>query len=148
MSTYSSIPVRANGQEINASWFNTLRSALLSGAGIETVGKTNFTIANNQTAAANVTGLLFSSTNTQLAKIQYTIDRSDATPTTAFQIGELAVYHDGSAWTLVLLDQAGDDAGVTFSVTSGGQVQYTSTNFSGGSYSGSMAFKTISVLNA
>lgn len=56
--------------------------------------------------------------------------------------GELSgIYRPSTtAWTLALDDQLGDDPGVAFSMTSGGQLQYISNNLMGASYSGTMRF--------
>ena len=105
------------------------------------------TITNNQSSAGDLTGLLFDKTTIKAARILYSIERSDDNPTTVSQVGELMVVHDSvnDVWrindTAVL-----DDAGVTFSILTTGQVQYTSTNFTGGSYAS--AFRaTITQLN-
>lgn len=101
----------------------------------------SFTVANNQGSAANVTGLSFSGASVKAVSIQYRIRRSTDTNELAETGTIRLVYKDTADTWFIDQTYAGEDSGVTFTVTSGGQVQYTSTNVSGASYVGSMLFK-------
>jgi hypothetical protein len=90
------------------------------------INPTNFSGANNQSSPANVTGLSFSGKNHFMARI---IIRVDATAD-LFESYELIGTKKSADWDLSQ-ECSGDDTGVVFSITSGGQVQYTSPNFSG-----------------
>ena len=46
------------------------------------------------------------------------------------------------SWEIALASHV-DDAGVNFTITSAGQVQYSSTNMSGASYAGTLRLKNI-----
>lgn len=144
--SFSSIPDRANGQKISYSWFNALKTA---GAAIETflgtfISETSFTIANNQSSAANVTGLSFSGASVRSFSVDYHVYRN----TTGGGATELAesgvltgVYSTvAAAWEMTPGPVVGN-AGVTFSITAAGQVQYTSTNITGTSGTSVMKFK-------
>jgi hypothetical protein len=135
--SFSSIPTRLNGPSIMAEWFNALRTA---GIAVESflgtvTGLTTFTIVNNQVAAANVTGLLFDGTTVKMAVVDYRIRRrtSGGGADERVQGGSfVALYKPTAAtWSITPGPQSGDDAGVTFSITNAGQVQYVSDNQSG-----------------
>jgi hypothetical protein len=99
-------------------------------------GFTDFTLANNQ-AVTNVTGLSFDKTVYRSFVIEYQIYRSAAGGSTRARAGSLMGVTDGSGWELVegmnAQMPADTDAGVTFTITSGGQIQYA-TDDNGGSY--------------
>lgn len=109
------------------------------------VNQTSFTIANNQSSAADITGLLFNPTLFRAVKIEYAIYRQTNTANSArAQMGQLRfVYNTQSATWFVSDDFTGQDAGVTFSITSSGQIRYTSTNISGTNYSGNLKYSVI-----
>ena len=146
MGYFSSIPVRENGQTFFYSWFNSLRTAGIAvesflGGGF--IGETSFTLANNQSAAANVTGLVMSSTSYKSAHIYAEVRRKTAT-TEVISNGRLIIQYRDLTTSWELLDElSGDDDGVVFTVNSSGQVQYTSDNMSGGSYTGTIKFRAI-----
>ena len=147
--------------EVGSKWLNTVQRelvAVVEGAGlvlsdldddqlkeaIETMiglggaAVANFTIANNQSIAASVTGLLFNKVNFKGAQIPFDIQRQTASSNFK-ESGVIYVSHNSftDAWDIAV-DSKFDDAGVTFSITSAGQVQYTSTNMAGGSYAGTL----------
>ncbi len=146
---FSDIAVRENGQDVTYSWFNALRTAGMAlaafmGAGF--IQETSFTIANNQGAAADVTGLSVSSASYKFLQVFVSIRRKTATASSeVLALGRLSLMYreETSAWDLVPVFD-GDDVGVTFTISAGGQVQYTSTSIAGSSYSGTMKFKAIS----
>jgi hypothetical protein len=146
MGLFNDIPLRENGQKFYYHWFNALRTA---GLFIETwlgggaITETSFTIANGQGAASNVTGLVFSSSSYKCAHIYAQVRRKTATNEVISSGRLIAIYRDlTSTWEL-LDELSGDDDGVVFSITSAGQIQYTSDTVSGSSYVGTMKFKAI-----
>jgi len=100
--------------------------------------KTDFTIVDNQTSAADVTGLSFDSSNETGAKVFYRLKRRDDTQN-SYEIGTLWLVYDAddTTWRLSM-DSRFDDAGVSFSVTTAGQVQYTSSSYGGANYAGTL----------
>lgn len=106
---------------------------------IQQVNDYDFTIANNQVAAANVTGLVFTGRSFH---IDYAIYRqTDTALSGVAQSGQLrGVYNTQSSTWLMSDDYSGQNAGVNFSVTSGGQIQYTSTNIAGANYIGQLSY--------
>ncbi len=87
-----------------------------------------FTGANNQAAAADVTGLLFSPATVRsfVAEVQVVIDAT----TKLYETFTLKGIQRESDFVMTSLS-VGDDSGVDFTITSLGQVQYTSGNNSG-----------------
>lgn len=133
----SSIPTRANGDWILSGWFNTLRTYLIDmysvvsvlvGAGASTSEGT-FAPANNQSVAANVTGLIASNLY-RVTRVKYWVRRVGSS--TVMTAGELTIIYDGTNFYLGD-DQAADNScGMAFDVdASTGQVTYTSSNLAG-----------------
>lgn len=111
-------------------------TALATAGGGESTGNT--TIANNQSTAANVTGLSFSGATYRTVSIRYSIARATATVETNCQ-GELDMTYNTLAGTWSISNDAtNSNAGITFDVTNAGQVTYTSTNISGTGYVGTI----------
>lgn len=140
MSVFSSIPVRSNADRgtVDASWWNTIRTALIAYAGAGLVDETQFVIADNQTAYTSITGLLFDHSVSRAHEIGYTIYRSDGT-TSRREMGKLFAMYKTQEGTWYYERQSfGDDAlgnGTVSSpliVTSAGQVQYKSDTFAAG----------------
>jgi hypothetical protein len=107
-----------------------------------TSAEASFTVVNNQSSAASITGLLFSGLTTRAFSIDYSIYRQTDTASSALaQMGQLrGVYNTQSASWFMSDDFSGQNAGVTFTITSGGQVQYTSSNITGANYAGTLKF--------
>lgn len=103
-----------------------------SGRWLRMGGKTKFTIADNQSSAQNVTGLSFDKTKTRSFVLRYTVYRSASGGSTRSQSGLCLFVTDGTNWDYAQGPDVGD-AGVVLSITSAGQVQYTS-DANGGSY--------------
>lgn len=97
----------------------------------------NQSIANNQ-AATDVTGLIFNKANIKSAHIAWNLERKTDTQNEQ-ESGWLYVYHDSAddVWR-ISTQSVGDDAGVTFTITAAGQVQYASDDLTGTNYSGNL----------
>ncbi len=144
--SFLSTPIRGYGPTA-PSWWNLLRTA---GVAIEAflgaafLGETQVTIANNQVAAADVTGLLFSGAAVRSFCADYQIYRN-TTAGGATELSErgflLGVFSTvASTWEITSGPAVGD-AGVTFTITAAGQVQYTSTNITGTAATSKMKFQ-------
>lgn len=146
MSTFTSIPVRANGDDILAGWFNQLRTAGvdLSTAVAVIISETTFSLTNNQTSFADVTGLLISPTLYQSAEIYITVKRrtTGGGATSIYEFSKYFAVYDAnsSTWEFAPIGQVGD-AGMTFQITAAGQVQYKTTNITGTPSISKMSFK-------
>ena len=107
--------------------------------------ETDFNFTNNQVTPANVTGLTFPTSNIASFVSDYIITRDDGT-TKITEQGQLFGFQGDSGWELgrsnVITDSTvfGGEAGVEFSITSAGQVQYTSQDYTG-QLTGTMTFR-------
>ena len=86
------------------------------------IAHTSFTAADNQVAAANVTALTFANASVRSFKAIVSIVRAST-----YQQLELTGIQKGASWELGQ-SSLGDDCGLTFTITSAGAVQYTSTS--------------------
>ena len=101
------------------------------------IGETSFSLANNQAAPANVTGLLFANGSVRAGFVKYSI-AIDAT-SDLFEAGELELIQRGADW-VISQETTGDNSLVVFDVDASGQVNYTSSNL-GGYVSGTLKFR-------
>lgn len=106
------------------------------------------TIANNISSPTNVIGLSFSPVTVRGAIVEYTVYRNttSAGATEAVEVGTMYPGYKNVAnnWDMPIV--GGGGSGVIFSITSSGQIQYTSTNFTGSSYSGIIHFRARALL--
>lgn len=92
-----------------------------------------FELVNNQSSAANITPLTLDKSYVSAAFVEYLIQRITSS-TAVVTAGMLRITYnpDTNAWALAEYGTAGpSSSGVTFSITSAGQVQYTSSNLAG-----------------
>ena len=110
------------------------------------VSQTSFTIANNQTLPANITGLVFDPALFRAVELKYSIYRQTDTALSAkAQMGQLRfVYNTQAATWFISDDFAGQDAGVEFSINSAtGQIRYISSDISGSNYVGTLKYSLV-----
>ena len=92
------------------------------------ISLTTFAASNNISSPANVTGLAFAAGTVRGFKAIVTVA---ITATSSLnEVFELIGVQTASGFVMAT-NSVGDDSGVVFSITSAGQVQYTSTNISG-----------------
>jgi hypothetical protein len=103
----------------------------------------SFSSANNQSSAANVTGFAFANATVRSFKAIASV-YINAT-SSLYESFELTGIQRGSGW-LLQVSSMGDVSGIIFSITSSGQIMYTSTNIAGFS-AGTIKFRahTLSV---
>jgi hypothetical protein len=95
-----------------------------------------FPLGNNISSAAIIEGLSFNSQNVSQAVVEYLIQRV-TTGTGANELIETGVFHlafkpVSNTWSKVVIGTPGPStSGVTLTVNSSGQVQYTSSNITG-----------------
>lgn len=104
-------------------------------------------INNNQTVPADVSGLVFLNSETRSARVTYQVKRS-VVGNILIQAGTLYLDWNPqtSSWILTQ-DYTSGNAGIIFSVTPAGQVQYTTDDLVGTGYVGDIVFsaKTLPV---
>ena len=103
------------------------------------IEETNFSLANNQSSAANVTGFVFSNSVVRGFSALVTVE-IDATAD-LFEQFTLNGIQKNSQWDMSI-ESTGDDSGILFSINSSGQIQYTSSN-KAGFISGLIKFRAI-----
>ena len=93
----------------------------------------SFTLVNNQAVAADLTPLTFDYRYTSQATIEYLIQRTSSSAE-AVRAGKLNVIYlpNSNSWNIAdVAEVTTGTPGITFTITSSGQVQYTSTNQAG-----------------
>lgn len=147
---FSNIPVRSNADTglVDASWWNTIRTSLVSFFSAGGIDESQFTIADNATAYTNITGLSFDHSVTRALNLEYTIYRENGTVSKR-ELGTLRAFYKAREGTWSYERQSyGDDAlgngtiSAPLIVSSAGQVQYKSYSV-GGVYTGTIRFKAV-----
>ncbi len=87
--------------------------------------ETSFSAANNQSAAANVTGFAFSNGVVRSFDALVSVYINAASP--LYEVFKIQGIQKAASWDLSY-SSSGDTSGVIFSITSAGQIQYQSTN--------------------
>ncbi len=117
--------------------------------GVDDIAETTFNVANNISSAMDVVGLAFNPSTVRSAIVDYSLYRNTDSTELAERGSLNLIYKNGatpgSKWSIgrVLF---GDDAGLSFTMTDAGQIQYTSTNLSGTGYAGEMKFEAKATL--
>lgn len=136
--------IEAAGLTLNPADDTQLQQALaiLLGTG---GSQTDFAIAN-ATGPADVTGLVFDKATVKAVRVLFDLHRETSTQDFD-EIGELWLTHDSvtDTWRIAWTSH-NEDAGVIFTITGTGQVQYTSSNLSGGSYAGTLRFLDVKTI--
>lgn len=106
-------------------------------------GQVSFTLANNQSVAANVTGLLFDETEKRSGRIEYQIRLTDDTPYEVLELGEFFVYYneDDGQWYGEYGQKNFGNSSAVLSITTVGQIQYTTPNLTGGNPSLTLKYR-------
>ena len=133
--------------ESGGSWGEDLHDAIVAiidrldlFAGTYDIAVTSFTLTNNQSSAANVTGLSFSASTVRAAEIN-AVCRISTNTNELTEYFKIYISYENTAGTWNISEQSfGDDCGLTFTITNAGQIQYTSTNVAGTGYSGTLKF--------
>ncbi len=100
--------------------------------------QTSQAVVNNQAAPLDVTGLVFDKVTVKSAIVSFDIERTTDTQNEQ-EVGFMFLAHDtlDDIWHASVSSNL-DDAGVVFSITAAGQVQYTSDDLTGTSYAGTL----------
>jgi hypothetical protein len=98
----------------------------------------------NNSSNVDITGLIFDKTTIKSAWFKFDIERRTDT-SHVDEMGEVLVLYDNEAgaWKAPDWSSSFDGAGVTFNITSTGQVRYTSDDLTGANYSGNIRITDI-----
>lgn len=123
-------------------WASAVTQVLTDLLGPNDILETAFNIANNQTVFADVTGLTFNGASVRAANITYSVFRvSTANPSGNSETGTIQLDYDNNLGWSINQGSILGNAGVTFTVTNTGQVQYKSTDINALNYVGTMKFR-------
>jgi len=90
----------------------------------------SFSASNNQVSPANVTGLIFNSSNINYFECILTVNITTSVPSTLNAVYTIRGNFNASGWAIAA-SFIGDITGITFTINSvTGQISYTSTNIS------------------
>jgi trimeric autotransporter adhesin len=103
------------------------------------ISPSSFALANNQSSASNITGLSFSS-SVHGATIFYSIVINATS--SLYESGTIQICNTGGPSWQLTQQSTGNSTSVVISITSAGQLQYTSTSYSGFS-SGTIYFRAL-----
>lgn len=124
--------------------FVALTNVVNSVSGPNDILQTVSNIANNQVSPMNIVGLSFNPAVVKGARVDYNVYRVTSTSEVVEQGSMYLSYKPNAAtWDLVTIGSQGSN--IVFSITSLGQVQYTSNNMSGINYVGSITFRAIAL---
>jgi hypothetical protein len=122
-SSYTPAQVSSEGNDKVSAHLNGIDTALGSITGTSgDIAHTSFTAADNQAAAANITGFAFANGTVRSFDALVSITRGST-----YEVRKIMGIQKAASWTFAETKN-GDNTGVEFSMTSGGQMQYTSTN--------------------
>lgn len=128
-SSYTPTQVASEGTDKHSAHFKGIDTALGSlGATTGDIGLTSFSAANNQSSAANVTGFAFA--NASVRSFRALVSVSIVATGSLFEQFEINGIQKLASWEISVV-KLGDDSGITFSITTLGQLQYTSTDITG-----------------
>lgn len=125
-------------------WATEVTNVLASLVSSDDILQTSYTINNNVSSATDVNRLFFNPATVRAANIQYSVYRiSSSNPSGNVESGTIYLNYDnaaalGSKWSFT--QQKNGDAGVVFSITDAGQIQYVSTDIGTSGYSGVIKF--------
>lgn len=139
-------------QGTNPPWGTDLSDAIVAIAtalgavvGPQDIATTTFNLANNTAVATNITGAAFDTSSVRAAIFSYSIYRSTASNEES-EVGQLYLTYASIAATWDISEIYGGSSTVAFSITNAGQIQYTSGNLAGSSYTGKITFKATAFL--
>lgn len=122
--------------EDGTAWAEAVTNILSTIVGDGFIPETTVTIDDNITSFTNILGASFNNSISRAFRFTYAVSRTDGSSVFT-ETGVITGVYDGSEWDYTI-ERLGD-AGMTFNVTSTGQIQYKSTNI-GGTYSGDINF--------
>lgn len=103
------------------------------------IDETSFSINNSQAIAANITGLAFA--NATVRSFQVFASVYINATSSLYEEVKISGIQKGSDWDISVIS-TGDESGVQFTITTLGQIQYTSSNYTG-FVSGSIKFRAL-----
>lgn len=119
-------------------WASAVSDALAGVQQPNDITTTTAVINNGQASYANIAGFSFDTSEVISINGEFIVKRSTDS-NNLVESGVIRGNFDGTAWVVTQTSQG--NAGVTFDITSGGQVQYISSTITGANYVGIIIFK-------
>jgi len=107
-------------------WAAAVTEVLASFLGPGDILPTDFAIVDDTQSSTDVVGLTFDGALVRAANVTYAVVRGPITQTGTLYLSYNGAAAAGSQWTLA--EQLTNDAGVRFSITDAGQVQYIASS--------------------
>lgn len=127
------------GEQIT-DWATAVTDALTNVQQANDILTTSAIIANGINTPTSISGFSFDTSEVVSINAEYIIKRITTSPANNLvESGYITGNFDGSNWSIT--QEYVGDAEVDFTITSGGQIQYTSSTLSGSSYTGAISFK-------
>lgn len=133
-SNYTPVEAASEGTDKISAHLKGIDQALID------AGQVDFSFANNQSSAQDVTGVSVASYRAFSAIVAIEVDAT----VDQYQYLEFKGIYNGTSWDYSMSASLGPNIGVLLSVTNAGQVQYTSPNI-GGFVSGTLKIKITSL---
>lgn len=123
-------------------WAEGVTEVLNSIVGPDDILQTSFSVANNRAAPTDIIGLVFNTSSVRSAVVEYSVHRSSSTTSGGkTESGLMHLnYNSVDGWSIGMGGIIGDSE-LVFSITSSGQIQYTSSDIGSVDYVGIMKFK-------
>lgn len=108
-----------------------------------------YTMVANLNTNVSLPNLSFPTAQVRAAFINYSVFRTTDAPATAYEAGVLTVVFNSttSTWEIIRGPYAGDGQ-ITFSITNGGQVQFSTTALSGSNHVGMISYTAKTLLQS
>lgn len=119
-------------------WASAVSDALAGVQQPNDITTTTAVINNGQASYANIAGFSFDTSEVISINGEFIVKRSTDS-NNLVESGVIRGNFDGTAWAVTQTSQG--NAGVTFDITSGGQIQYISSTITGANYVGIIIFK-------
>lgn len=128
------------GQNVT-DWATAVTDALQTVQAPGDILPTTAAINNNVSSPAAINGFAFDTAEVLSFDAKYYVQRTTDTPAANLvESGSISGNYDGSNWNIIIGPRI-KTAGISFDITSGGVVTYTSTNMTGSNYSGEIRFQ-------
>lgn len=144
---YPSSGTSPNWAEEATGWAQAVTDVLETVQGADDIVITTALLANNQNTPQNIAGLNFDPTQARGAIVTYSVNRftDGVGGEERAEVGYLYCSYIASATAWRVAVAGGGSSGVDFSMTSLGQIQYTSDLQAGDNYNGTIVFKATSL---
>jgi hypothetical protein len=121
-------------------WAEAVTDALTNVQQPNDILTTTATINNNISSPTSIPGFSFDTSEVIAITGEYIVRRTTVSPANNLvESGIISGNFDGTNWSITRTQEG--DADIEFTITSGGQIQYTSSDLSGTSYVGEVTFK-------